>query len=38
MAMNLASQFTPLSEKEAVQLKEKARSGNPIFSYPSSRA
>jgi len=38
MAMGLASQFAPLSEEEAAQLKEKAQSGDPIFSYPSSQA
>jgi predicted aldo/keto reductase-like oxidoreductase len=36
MALGLAKKFSPLSEMEKNQIKEKASKGQPIFQYPSA--
>jgi hypothetical protein len=38
LALELATQFSPLTQEETIQIKERALKGKPIFSYPSSQA
>ena len=38
LALELATQFSPLTQEETIQIKERALKGRPIFSYPSSEA